>query len=363
LEKVFIALATYNGASYLKPLLESVRRQSHSAWTLLARDDRSSDATAEILRRTAAEDRRIVLLEDDLGRLGPTANFGLLMRHGFDRGAEYLLFADQDDVWQPDKVDGQLRLMRDRERVHGEHTPQLVYSDLRVVDARARTIHPSFLRVSRLGHGEGRPLRTLLGRSFVLGCACLINRPLLQFALPVPPDVASHDWWVALCGAAVGWISYLPKPTLSYRRHGNNASGSASFWAGLNPLRHPWQKRWETGLTSFRRSLAQAESLRQRLHDRAPTGAAEDNLVLEQFCGLFRRPSPPWQRVVRLCRLGIPAIDLPRRLLYYLCVLTLPRRTDFQSVPQTDATDWKSVLPGAACGGKQTAGKPARYAA
>ena len=285
MEKVFIALATCNGASYLKPLLESVRRQSHSAWTLLARDDRSSDATAEILRRTAAEDRRIVLLEDDLGRLGPAANFGLLMRHALERGAEYLLFADQDDVWQPDKVDGQLRLMRDRQRVQGEHTPQLVYSDLRVVDAQTRTIHPSFLRAARLGHGEGRPLRTLLGRSFVLGCACLINRPLLQFALPVPPDVASHDWWVALCGAAVGWIFYLPKPTLSYRRHGNNASGSASLWAGLNPLRHPWQKRWESGLTSFRRSLAQAESLRQRLHDRAPSGAAEDTLVLEQFCG------------------------------------------------------------------------------
>jgi glycosyltransferase involved in cell wall biosynthesis len=352
MEKVFIALATRNGAAYLEPLLGSVRGQSHTAWTLLVRDDQSSDATVGILRRTACEDRRIVHLEDDLGRLGPAANFGLLMRHASQRGAEYLLFADQDDVWQPDKVERQLSLMRRQEATRGQRTPQLVYSDLRVVDAEARTVHPSFLRLSRLRHGEGRPLRTLLGRSFVLGCACLINRPLLEFALPMPRDAASHDWWVALCGAAIGWISYLPEPTLSYRRHGSNASGPANFWAGLNPLRHPWQKRWETGVGSFRHSVAQAESLRQRLHDRGPAVAAEEALVIDQFCGLFRRPSAGWDRVVRLCRLGIPAIDLPRRLLYYLCVLTLSRRTDL-----------KSVLPNLPCVGKQAAGKLARYAA
>ncbi len=182
-------------------------------------------------------------------------------------------------------------------------------------------------RASRLRHGEGRPLRTLLGRSFVLGCACLMNRPLLELALPMPADVASHDWWVALCAAAAGWIAYRSEPMLDYRRHGGNASGSAGFWAGWNPLRHPWRKRWESGTAAFRRSVAQAESLRQRLGDRRAPVAAEDAGVLAEFCGLFRRPGPRWQRVVRLCRLGIPAIDLPRRLLYYLCVLMLPGET------------------------------------
>jgi rhamnosyltransferase len=323
LERIFIALATCNGADYLAPLLASIRRQSHTAWTLLARDDRSSDATAETLRRAAADDPRIVVVEDDLGRLGPAANFALLMRHACQRGADYLLFADQDDVWHSDKVATQLGAMHDAQRTHGRETPQLVYSDLRVVDAEGRVTHPSLLQTSRLGHREGRPLRTLLGRSFVLGCACLVNRPLLELALPMPSVVASHDWWVALCAAAVGWISYLPQPTLDYRRHGRNASGSANFWAGWNPLKHPWRKRWATGTASFRRSVAQAISLRQRLCDRAMHVADEEARVLDQFCDLFQRPGPRWRRVVRLRRLGIPAIDLPRRLLYYLCVLTL----------------------------------------
>ncbi len=140
--------------------------------------------------------------------------------------------------------------------------PHLVYSDLTVVDAELRLVHPSFLRHSRLRHGEGRPLRTLLGRSFVLGCASIVNRPLLEFALPLPATVASHNWWLALCAAAVGQVSFLPESTLDYRRHGKNTSGPAGFWQGFNPLRYSWRGRWDVGWRSFQQSLDQARAVR-----------------------------------------------------------------------------------------------------
>ena len=46
--------------------------------------------------------------------------------------------------------------------------------------------------------------------------------------------------------------------------------------------------------------------------------------ILDRFCGLFERPMPGWRRVLELRRLGVPEIDLPRRLLYDLCVLRWP---------------------------------------
>ena len=66
--KVFIALATYQGAKYLRPLIQSIRRQSYADWTLLARDDGSTDATAKILRELARRDARIAVLDDGGGQ-------------------------------------------------------------------------------------------------------------------------------------------------------------------------------------------------------------------------------------------------------------------------------------------------------
>jgi glycosyltransferase involved in cell wall biosynthesis len=332
MQNVFIVLATFQGAAYLRQLIESIRQQSHADWTLLARDDGSTDQTPRILRQTAAADPRIAIIEDGHGRVGAARNFGLLMQEAHRQGAEYLFPADQDDIWQPDKIGKLLKGVQAGEARAGQRAPHLTYSDLAVVDQQMRAVHPSLLRYSRLRHGEGRPLKTLLGRSFVLGCACAMNRPLLEFALPLPESVASHDWWTALCAAAVGEISYLPEATLWYRRHARNTSGPAGFWGGFNPLRHSWATRWQTARKSFRQSIQQAASLRQRLHERniAP---AEILPVLDRFCEIFGQPVSGPRRIGALRRLGIPAIDRPRRLLYYLCVLALGRASVIRPSP------------------------------
>jgi rhamnosyltransferase len=336
---VFLVLPTYNAGPYLGPLLESIRGQSFTDWTLLIRDDGSSDDTRRQIEEAAARDRRIVLIRDDpkgnvpssstreSGRfpahepLGSAVGFGLLCEIAYQRGAEYLFFADQDDVWRPDKLERMLRQIQREETCDGDRSPHLVYSDLVVVDSALRTVHPSFLAYSRLRRGEGRPLRTLLGRSFVLGCACVVNRPLLEFALPMPTEMASHDWWVALCAAAVGDISYFPEPTLWYRRHGKNTSGPAGFWSGFNPLHHSLARRWRSGWHSFVRSVEQAAALRDRIRSRSPARGDEALDVLDDFCHLFDRPLSGWRRVCALGLAGLPVIDLPRRLLYYLCAV------------------------------------------
>ena len=200
--------------------------------------------------------------------------------------------------------------------------PQLVYCDAAVVDAAGRPLHPSFLRQNRLPYASPRPLRTLLGRSFVLGCASAVNRALMEFALPLPEAAASHDWWLALCAAVVGRIVCLDAPLLEYRRHAANASQSA-FWnvVGSSPRR--WRRRGEIGWTSFLQSLAQAKALHDRLRQRN-VDAGEGGEVLEAFCRIVQQPGR-WRRVWDLHRLGVPALDWPRRLLFDACLLWLAR--------------------------------------
>ncbi len=83
---VTILRSIRDGERWLDPLLDSVRQQSHTAWTLLARDDGSTDQGVEIVARHGADDERVVVVDDDLGSLGPAGSFmSLLARvdHGY----------------------------------------------------------------------------------------------------------------------------------------------------------------------------------------------------------------------------------------------------------------------------------------
>src|SRR4030042_4658933 len=176
---VFVVLGTYNGARYLFEFAESVRRQSYTDWKMLVRDDASNDAAGSMLRQMAAQEERFVVLHNDSTRCGPAKNYATLLQHAYDLGAEYVLLADQDDVWLPEKIRKQIDLMRGTEAATARKTPILVYTDLTVVDAGLRTIHGSFFRHARFYRGDHEPLRTLLVHNFIPGCSLLMNRPLL----------------------------------------------------------------------------------------------------------------------------------------------------------------------------------------
>jgi len=330
--RIYILLATYQGETWLPELLGSIQAQSLSDWTLLVRDDGSRDATRQILHDAAEADRRIVIVPDDGLRRGAVGNFAWLLEQARDHGAEYVLTADQDDIWQWYKVARQVEALQAAEAGAGREVPRLVYCDAAVVDATRRPVHASFLRQNRLPYGSGRPLKTLLGRSFVLGCACAVNRPLMELALPLPTVVASHDWWLALCAASAGQIACLDVPLLEYRRHAANAS-QAAFWNMSRRSLGGWRGRWQIGWESFLRSLEQAKALRDRLRERK-VAAGEDGELLEAFCQIVEQPNP-WQRLRDLHRLGLPAIDWPRRMLFDLCVIisSFPARSERRTSP------------------------------
>jgi glycosyltransferase involved in cell wall biosynthesis len=225
-----ILLATYNGAGFLAEQLDSLLAQSVTDWRVLARDDGSNDATVDILKRYAAAHLgRFLLIEDADSSLGACGNFGRLMTHA---EAPYVMFCDQDDVWLPDKIERMMAVMRALEHEAGSNSPLLVHSDLKVVDSGLAELHPSFWEYQVLDPGFGRSLPHLLVQNVVTGCASLFNRPLLDLALPLPPNAAMHDWWVALVAVVFGRIRPMPESTVLYRQHGQNTAGARlSRWS------------------------------------------------------------------------------------------------------------------------------------
>jgi glycosyltransferase involved in cell wall biosynthesis len=322
LQKVWIVLATYNGGAFLSEQLGSIRQQSFTGWRLLIRDDGSTDASPALVQQFARLDRRIEILADGESRLGPVGNFSALLTAALGRGAEYVFTCDQDDVWHADKMQEELALMTTAE-ADEPGGAVLVHTDLAVVDERLNPRHASFMRFQRIRHEPDEPLRTLLVQNFVTGSTCLANRRLLEAALPVPQQAVMHDWWLALCAAALGTIRFFPKTTVLYRQHGGNAVGAGGFWASVNPLQKTWRLSSPAATREFRRLLDQARALRDRL--RAVVAAGRQSLTLvDEFCRLFDERLPRLERARRLRALKVRRQEPIRNALLLSRLLLTP---------------------------------------
>ena len=167
-----VLLATYNGARYLRPQIESILGQEDVSFRILVRDDGSVDETPAVIEhyRRTRPDRLIRLSGSD--HLGAVGNFACLLR---EAKAPYAALSDQDDVWAPHKLRTLVGAMRGLESRYGADTPLLVHSDLTVVDETLRERHSSFWRYSGFDPG-GTSLPRLLVKNTVTGCASLVNR-------------------------------------------------------------------------------------------------------------------------------------------------------------------------------------------
>jgi len=328
LPPVTIVLSSYNGERFIADQITSIQRQIHPDWKLVVRDDGSSDHTLEIVEGLAEVDHRIVLIRDRLGNLGPQASFGVLLEYALSAGAVYVALADQDDVWMPAKISRELELMLRREAQVGEATPILIHTDLAVVAEDLQLVHRSYLAYEGLRHLDESPLNTLLIQNFVTGCTTLFNRALLKAAVPIP-SVIMHDWWLALCAAALGEVRWVAEPLVLYRQHARNAMGAVGQRRALwHSLRNPVAS-WLRADVLLDQVVDQARELAQRIEqeERGSLAAAHSLRVLRDFCGAFNE-GDGLARLRVLSRHRIrPRTFLPYPVRFYARVLLWTRAT------------------------------------
>jgi glycosyltransferase involved in cell wall biosynthesis len=228
-ETVDIVMPTYNGERFLPEFLESLQGQLHRAWRLWITDDGSVDGTVAIAREYARADERIRVLDADGTRRGAAAAFASVMDR-VPSDTRYLMFADQDDVWLPAKIQRTLEAMLEAEQGRPDALV-LVHTDMAVVDASLQVMDKSFWHYAALVPDPPR-LRRYVVENVVTGAATMINRALLAHGQPVPADAMMHDWWYACVAAAFGRIVAIHEPTMLYRQHGANAIGANRRWRG-----------------------------------------------------------------------------------------------------------------------------------
>jgi len=315
-DKVIVLMATYNGSKFLKEQIESIQYQTHLNWELWIRDDNSSDSTVEIIRNYESSDSRIRLVEDSDGNLGISKNFLKLLSLAALSEANYFCFSDQDDVWIPNKIEKQLSFMKEKEY---SKRAVLVHSDLEVVDEMLAMVDLSFMNFLNIHHVENNAISVLLTQNFVTGCTMMMNRELIEVALPMSNQVVIHDWWLALCASAVGEVVYINQAMVKYRQHGSNEVGVRSYVVLLNPF----SKSWLRALKENRMRLLTSTLQAKELLDRVKVLNISGTTVKKIHAYAYILQTPPIKRLKEIKKHAFSKQTFMRQLLFKLNLLTL----------------------------------------
>ncbi len=117
-------MPVYNCERYLDAAIRSIRDQTFTDFEFVIVNDGSKDASLDIIRRHAAEDSRIVVLDQPNGGIVSALNAGLAVCQG-----QYIARMDGDDVSAPNRLHKQLDYM-------------LVNPDVVLLGARVQLICP-----------------------------------------------------------------------------------------------------------------------------------------------------------------------------------------------------------------------------
>lgn len=257
---VQILMATYCGEQYIREQLESILNQSYVNWQLIIRDDCSTDETRQVIQEYCMKyPEQITFIYSDIPSGSAKNNFMHLLELAT---ADYIMFCDQDDVWDENKIEVSLKKIIEVEGK--EKVPALVHSDLRVVDENLQLIEESFENYMSMDYTHNT-VNYLLIENVITGCTMIINKSLQKYAVTdyQIEDMTMHDQWLALLASSIGRLAVLSQSTISYRQHQGNSVGTQNV-VSIKNLKSVLAKSREIH-ESLERSMRQAQMLERNV--------------------------------------------------------------------------------------------------
>lgn len=230
-------MAAFNGVRYLQPQVDSIFDQKGVDITLYVSVDRSTDGTEEWFRNLQAKTERVILLPCGESFGGAARNFFRLLREVDFSRFEYVAYADQDDIWLPEKLKRATDFLSDSGAA-GYSSDIVAFWE----SGRSRYIKKSFpqRRWDYLFESAGPGCTFVFKRQLAMDM-----QDLLQQKVQETQDVGLHDWFTYAFARARGHAWLIDDyASLMYRQHGHNQvgvnAGFAAVWWRAKKVLNGW---------------------------------------------------------------------------------------------------------------------------
>jgi glycosyltransferase involved in cell wall biosynthesis len=214
--KVSVVMTAYNAMAYLPQTMETLLWQSFTDFELLLINNGSTDNIVEWV--TQLGDPRIKLISQENRGIPGGLNRGIAHAQG-----EYITFLDADDLWDPTKLEKQVRVLDENPEVG------LVYNWVTLIDEHSRDMGGLIHRHSIVKfHAEGDVRKQILEQD-IIGCgsSAMVRRVCFEEVGVFDPSftiAADWDMWVRI-GLRYRF-KVIKEPLTYYRKHSNSMTSN-----------------------------------------------------------------------------------------------------------------------------------------
>lgn len=206
-ELVSIIMPSYNCGKYVEETIRSVQAQTYQNWEIIFVDDCSKDDTIGLVSELQKNDSRIKLLQNDKNS-GAAVSRNTALRNARGR---WIAFLDSDDLWEPTKLEKQVRFME-------ENGYKFSYTEYQEIDADGNL---TGVTISGPKHVTKRGMYNFCWP----GCLTVMYDAKAIGLIQIEDIKKNNDYamWLKVCKKADCYL--LPEVLAKYRR---GRSGSVS---------------------------------------------------------------------------------------------------------------------------------------
>ncbi len=216
---ISVALCTYNGQHFLKQQVESILAQTVPVNEIIICDDCSTDGTQIIVNEFQMKNEGLFKIYTNPKNLGVIKNFEKAISLS---SGDIIFLADQDDVWEINKVEKCMHFF--------EHNPQAcgVFTNANIIEESGQLTNKTLWSFLGLENVKAQMQSSdlfkfmLLYGNIIAGNCLAITREAIDLIFPFKHiEGIWHDEWIAMKLAEHNKIHLLDEPLTRYRMHNN----------------------------------------------------------------------------------------------------------------------------------------------
>jgi len=235
-KKVSVVIPYYNGSQYIGQCLDSVLAQTYKNYEIILVDDCS---TEDISILDKYQDKiRYFRTDKNHGRPAPTKNIAIQKATG-----ELTAFLDQDDWWEPTKLEKQVKLFEDND-------VGLVFSNNFVFDDDKNILLGKNYDLLELNADRETISHALFKGNFITACTAIVRKDLIEKIGMLDENYNNaddYDLWYRI--SKVAKIAAIEEPLATWRYRSQSLSNQ-KLLGPFHDLKYFYEKHSQDDLLS-----------------------------------------------------------------------------------------------------------------